>query len=162
MASGLCTDANGVGLALLNWLTAQTATALTVTQPYKVAFMTAVRTNNDNVGGTTDSEWTTGGSYTATAGGSTGGVAYAATAVVSTAATATGGSTHTATDFNNAAAITQTNCPAGTWAGNLIKDTTAVTNKNIWFGTLTGGNKTINTGDTCTLPQTTGMIFTLG
>lgn len=162
MASGLCTDTNGIGLALLNWLTCQTATALTVTQPYKVTFMTAVRTNNDNVGGTTDSEWSTGGGYTASGGGATGGVAMAQGAVVSTAATATGGSTHTATDFNNAAAISVTNAPAGTWAGNLIKDTTAVTNKNLWFGTLTGGSKTINSGDTTTLPQTTGMVFTLG
>ncbi len=162
MASGLCTDANGVGLTLMNYLSCYSSTALSLTQPYKCCWMSAVRTNNDNVGGTTDAEWVTAGGYTQSGSGSTGGVAFPVNAC--TTATADGGTTHLAHAVNAGAggAITTTNVQTNTtWAGNLIKDTTA-TNKNIWFGTLSGGSKTINAGDTCTLPASTGISFTLG
>jgi uncharacterized RmlC-like cupin family protein len=138
--SGLCSDANGVAQLVIAHLNGGTALALTT--PLKIAFLSTVRTNNNNTA-TADVEWTTAGSYTATAGGSTGGIAMPTMAAAS--ATTTG-----ATQNSNAAA-TLTGAPAQTWAGNRIQDSTAVTNKNIWYAPLTGGSKTINSGDSCTI-----------
>jgi hypothetical protein len=101
--SGLCSDANGVAQLVIAHLNGGTALALTT--PLKIAFLSTVRTNNNNTA-TADVEWTTAGSYVATAGGTTGGIAM---------------------------------------------PTMAVTNKNIWYAPLTGGSKTINSGDSCTI-----------
>jgi hypothetical protein len=76
-----------------------------------------------------------------------GGTALALTTPLKIAASAT---TTGATQNSNAAA-TLTGAPAQTWAGNRIQDSTAVTNKNIWYAPLTGGSKTINSGDSCTI-----------
>jgi hypothetical protein len=135
--SGLCSDANGVAQLSIAHLNG--GTALSLTTPLKIAFLSAVRTANNG----SDTEWTAGGSYVVTAGGTTGGIAMPTMAAAS--ATTTGASQA------SSAAATQTNCPANTWAGNRVQDSTAVTNKNIWYAPLTGGSKTINAGDSCTI-----------
>jgi hypothetical protein len=134
--SGLSSGTNGIAQLLI--AAANGAAFTTLTAPLRVAFLTAVRTANNG----TDTEWSTGGGYTATGSGSTGG----ATGLAFAAATADSTGAHQASN----AAVSVSNAPAGTWAGNIVKDSTA-TNKEAWYAPLTGGSKTINAGDTCTI-----------
>lgn len=148
----LCADANGVAAGVLDFLTGKAAApALTLGSGLKIAWLSAVRANNNG----SDTEWTTGGGYTQTGASATGGVLLPPASMNAAAAGTTGA---TAT---NGTAVTLTNAPALSWAGNRIQDNTA-TNKNLWYAPITGGAKSINAGDTCTLPQTTGLAFSLG
>lgn len=111
-------------------------TAITFATPIKLLFLTTVRTFDD----TTDTEWSTAAGYVAGTGFS--GVTYSASATVA----------HIPTQASsNAAQIT--NSPAGTWAGCVEADSSG-TIKKLWYGALTGGSKTVNLGDTCTVPST--------
>lgn len=111
--------------------TAGTATvgSLTITAPIVCRF--------DSVMTTTDSgastEWSTSGGYTA--GGVSTGTGWAAASAGSRATNA---------------AVTVSNAPAGTWAGNELWDSSG-TAQRIAYGALTGGAKTVNAGDTCTI-----------
>lgn len=105
-----------------------------ITGPLKLLFLSAVRATATG----TDTEWTTASGYTAGTGFS--GLTFAA---------ATPGAPSTQ---NSNVAATITNAPAQTWAGNKVVDSTA-TPKTTWWGTLTGSNKTVNAGDTCTVPS---------
>ena len=128
-ASGLDDATSGALLALLNQ-----GTAFTITTPIKCLFLSAVRATATG----SDTEWTTSGGYTAGTGFS--GVTFAAF---------TAGAPSTQ---NSNIAVTITNAPAQTWAGNRLIDSTGTPKETFW-GTLTGGNKTINAGDTCTIPS---------
>lgn len=128
-ASGLDSATSALILAAING-----GTAFTITGPLKVLFLSAVRASATG----TDTEWATGGGYTNGTGFS--GVTFAA---------ATAGAPSTQ---NSNVAVTITNAPAGTWAGNSIKDSSG-TPKTTFWGTITGGNKTVNAGDTCTIPS---------
>jgi hypothetical protein len=112
-----------------------TLTIATYTGPLKVKFLSTVST-----AGTAGTEWSTSGGYTQSAGGATGGVSLSG----NFSTPASGASKA------NTAAVTVTNAPAGTWAGNEICDSTAGTNKRMNFNTTTLG-KTVNAGDTCTI-----------
>lgn len=134
--SGLSAGTNGVAqkaIAAING-----GTALAITTPLKVGFLTAVRTTNTG----TDTEWSTSGGYTALSTGSTGGVQPLTFA----AATTDTSGAHQASNV----AISVTNAPAGTWAGNIVRDSTT-TNLELWYAPVTGGSKTVNSGDTCTI-----------
>jgi hypothetical protein len=100
----------------------------TVTAPIKCRW--------DSVMTTTDSgastEWGTSGGYTA------GGVSIGANW-----AAASAGSRATS------AALTVTNAPANTWAGNELWDSSG-TPLRTWWGAL-ASSKTVNAGDTCTI-----------
>ena len=137
--SGLSSNASGTAAAVLTWLANGTTTALTA--PYKVVFLSAVRTANNG----TDTEWTTSGGYTQTGGGTAGGVAGPTFGAPTNNAT---GATIVSTS-----AVTLNSAPAQTWAGNRLQDHTATTNKELWYAPLTGGSKTVNAGDTCTIPS---------
>lgn len=108
-------------------------TAITFTGPEKLLFLTAVRASDD----LTDTEWATAAGYVAGTGFS--GLTFAAAAVVS----------HVATQATNIAALI-TNCPSGTWAGCVEVDSSG-TPKKLFYGTLTGGSKTVNLADTCSV-----------
>lgn len=127
-ASGLDSATSALILAAING-----GTAFTITGPLKCLFLSAVRATATG----TDTEWTTSGGYTAGTGFS--GVTFAA---------ASAGAPSTQ---NSNVAATITNCPAQTWAGNKIVD--SGTPKTTFWGTITGGNKTVNAGDTCTVPS---------
>lgn len=127
--SGLDSVTAGLLVAALNG-----GTAFTVTGPFKVLFNSVQRTANNG----SDTEWTTSGGYTSGTGFS--GLTFAAATT-----DATGG--HQAS--NNAATIT--NAPAQTWAGCTIKD--SGTPKTLWYAPVTGGSKTVNSGDTVTVPS---------
>lgn len=111
-----------------------TLTIATYTGPLKVRF----ESTNPSAGAA-GTEWTTGGGYTTTAGGAVGGVSLSG----NFATPAASGSK------SNTTAVTVTNAPAGTWAGNEIVDSTAGTNKRMNWATIT--SKTVNAGDTCTI-----------
>lgn len=104
--------------------------ATTYTLPLKCKFMSTTSS-----AGSAGTDWTTAAGYTA------GGVALNGlfTAAASAAAKA------------NTGAITVTNAPAQTWAGNEVTDSTG-TPKRMNFAALAGGNKTVNLGDTCSIP----------
>lgn len=128
-ASGLDSATSALILAAING-----GTAFTITGPLKCLFLSAVRATATG----TDTEWASAGSYVAGTGFS--GVTFAA---------ATAGAPSTQ---NSNVAATITNCPAQTWAGNRIVDSSATPKVTFW-GTITGGNKTVNAGDTCTIPS---------
>ncbi len=145
LTSGLSAGTNGIAGPLLAWLavggTAPAIVASGTPAVLKVAFLSAVRTANNG----TDTEWPAGGNYAVTAGGTAGGVAgptFAAPTLSTTGAAVV-----------SATAVTLNNAPAQTWAGNRIQDNTATNNKELWYAPLTGGNKTVNAGDTCTIPS---------
>lgn len=129
MASGLDDVTSQALLALLNQ-----GTAFTITTPIKCLFLSAVRATATGA----DTEWTTSGGYTAGTGFS--GVTFAA------------GTAGAPSTQNSNVAVTITNAPAQTWAGNRLVDSTGTPKETFW-GTITGGNKTINAGDTCTVPS---------
>jgi hypothetical protein len=116
-------------------LTALTPTAgtytigtATITAPVKCRFDSAMTTTDTGA----STEWATSGGYTA------GGVSVGANW-----ATATGGTRATN------GAVTVTNAPAQTWAGNELWDSSATPLRSFW-GTL-ATSKTVNVGDTCTI-----------
>lgn len=135
----LSSDANGIAQLLI--AAANGSPFSTLTAPLKVAFLSVVRTTNNNTG-TPDTEWPTAAGYTATGSSSTGG----GQPLTFAAATADTTGAHQVSNV----AVSITNAPAGNWAGNLVKDSTA-TNKTGWYAAITGGTKTINLGDTCTI-----------
>lgn len=128
-ASGLDDVTSQSLLALLNQ-----GTAFTITTPLKCLFLSAVRATATG----TDTEWGTSGGYTAGTGFS--GVTFAAAAAGAPS-----------TQVSNIA-VTISNSPAQTWAGNRLVDSSGTPKETFW-GTLTGGNKTVNAGDTCTIPS---------
>lgn len=134
--SGLSSGTNGI--AQLAIAAINNGTALSITSSLKVGFLTAVRTTNNG----TDTEWSTSGGYTALGSSGTGGVSPLTFAAATTDTTGA----HQASNV----AITVTNAPAGTWAGNIVRDS-AATNKETWYAPVTGGSKTVNAGDTCTI-----------
>jgi hypothetical protein len=134
--SGLSSGSNGVAQLLI--AAANGSAWTTLTAPLKVGFLTSVRTANNG----TDTEWSTSGGYTALGSSATGGV----NPLTFAAATADSTGGHQASNV----AISVSNAPAGTWAGNIVRDS-ATTNKETWYAPLTGGSKTINAGDTCTI-----------
>lgn len=125
------TTANKVLDALTPAATSGTTTigALTITAPIKCRFDSAMTATDSGA----STEWSTSGGYTA--GGVSVGTAWAS---------ATSG-TKTTTG-----AITVTNAPAQTWAGNELWDSSATPVRTFW-GAITGGSKTVNSGDTCTI-----------
>jgi hypothetical protein len=135
--SGLSSGTNGIAqlaIAALNG-----GTALSITGPLRVGFLTSVRTANNG----TDTEWSTSAGYTALGSSSTGGVSGLTFAAATTGATG-------ATQLSNVAS-TVTNAPAGTWAGCIVRDSTA-TNKELWYAPVSP-SKTINLGDTVSVPS---------
>lgn len=130
--SGLSSGANGAAQLLLANANAGTATG--ITSPFKCLFLSAIRTANNG----TDTEWATAAGYTAGTGAA---ITFAAATTDTTGA-------HQSSNV----AVTITNAPAQTWAGNIIKDSSA-TPKETWYAPLTGGSKTVNLGDTCTIPS---------
>lgn len=128
-ASGLDSATSALILAAVNG-----GTAVTFATPIKCLFLSAVRATATG----TDTEWTTSGGYVAGTGFS--GVTFAAAAA---------GAPSTQ---NSSIAATITNCPAQTWAGNRLVDSSGTPKVTFW-GTITGGNKTVNAGDTCTVPS---------
>lgn len=119
--------------ALVTALTPTTGTAtvgtLTITAPVTCRFDSAMTTTDSGA----STEWTTSGGYTA--GGVSTGTGWAA---ASAGARATN------------AAVTVTNAPAQTWAGNELWDSSG-TPQRLFYGAITGGSKTVNSGDTCTI-----------
>lgn len=126
MASGIDSTTSAALLTAMHG-----GTAITFTAPIKLLFLSAVRASDTG----SDTEWTTSGGYTAGTG-----------ATVTYAAAAAGAPS---TQASNAAA-TITNAPAQTWAGCVEVDSSG-TPKKLFYATLTGGNKTVNAGDTCTV-----------
>lgn len=130
--------------AIVTALTPTTGTAtvgtLTITYPINCRFDTTMTTTDSGA----STEWTTGGGYTA--GGVSVGANWAA---------ASGGSRATN------AAVTVTNAPAGTWAGNELWDSSG-TPQRIAYGAITGGSKTVNAGDTCTIASGSLSISVAG
>lgn len=114
-----------------------TLTIATYTGPLKVKFLSTLST-----AGSAGTEWSTSGGYTQTAGGSVGGVSLSG----NFSSAASGGSK------SNTAAVTVTNAPAQTWADNEIVDSTAGTNRRMNFKGTPSLAKTVNAGDTCTIP----------
>lgn len=129
MASGIDSTTTAAILTAMH-----AGTAVTFTGPIKLLFLSAVR-SADN---TTDTEWTTSGGYTNGTGFS--GVTYAAA------------SAGAPSSQSSNVAATITNAPAQTWAGCVEVDSSG-TPKKLFYGTLTGGNKVVNAGDTCTVPS---------
>jgi hypothetical protein len=125
------TTANKVLDALTPAATSGTTTvgSLTITAPIKCRFCSSMTTTDSGA----STEWPTSGGYVA--GGVSVGTGWAAAA---------GGSKATTT------AITVVNAPAQTWAGNELWDSSATPLRTFW-GAITGGSKTVNSGDTCTI-----------
>ena len=119
--------------AIVTALTPTTGTAalgtLTITAPVMCRFDSAMATTD----GGSSTEWATSGGYMA--GGVSVGANWAAASAGSRA---------------SSAAVTVTNAPAGTWAGNELWDSSG-TPQRIAYGAITGGSKTVNAGDTCTI-----------
>lgn len=126
MATGIADVTGNLILAAMHL-----GTAVTFTGPEKLLFLSAVRANDDG----TDTEWSTSGGYTAGTGFS--GLTFGAAAT----------SAHIPTQSSNIAASI-TSAPAGTWAGCIEVDSSG-TPKKLFYYTRTGGNATVNSGDTC-------------
>lgn len=125
------TTANKVLDALTPAATSGTTTigALTITAPIKCRFDSAMTTTDSGA----STEWSTAGGYTA--GGVSVGTGWAAASAGSKATTV---------------AVTVTNAPAQTWAGNELWDSSGTPVRTFW-GAISGGSKTVNSGDTCTI-----------
>jgi hypothetical protein len=104
--------------------------ATTYTLPLKCKFQSTLSS-----AGSAGTEWSTSGGYTA------GGVSLSG--LFATAASAASKA--------NTTAVTVSNAPAGTWAGNEITDSTG-TPKRMNFGPTVSLAKTVNSGDTVTIP----------
>lgn len=105
--------------------------ATTYTLPDKVRFQTTLST-----AGAQGTEFTASGGYTA-GGVSLAGLATAAAASASKASTG---------------AVTVSNAPAGTWAGIEITDSSGTPKRKI-FGPASSLAKTVNAGDTVSIPS---------
>lgn len=103
----------------------------TYTLPEKVRFQTTLSTPTAQ-----------GSEFTASGGYSAGGVSLAGLATTAAAASAKA----------STGAVTVSNAPAGTWAGIEITDSTG-TPKRMTFGPATTLGKTVNAGDTVTIPS---------
>ncbi|MGZ4519099.1 MAG: hypothetical protein ACXVXP_05915 [Mycobacteriaceae bacterium] len=122
------TMANAILTALTPTSGTTTVGTVTVTAPVKCRFDTTMTTTDSGA----STEWSTSGGYTA--GGVSVGANWAAASAGSRA---------------TSAAITVTNAPAGTWAGNELWDSSATPLRSFW-GAL-ASSKTVNVGDTCTI-----------
>ncbi|MGZ4617184.1 MAG: hypothetical protein ACXV3F_00340 [Frankiaceae bacterium] len=122
--SGIDSTTGALVLAAMNG-----GTALSITGPLKLLWLSAVRTADNG----TDTEVSTGSGYTAGTGFS--GVTFAA------ATTGAAG----ASQVSNVAA-TITNMPACTWAGNRIVDSSGTPKTTFWAALA--ASKTVNAGDT--------------
>ncbi len=122
------TMANAILTALTPTSGTATVGTVTVTAPIKCRFDTTMTTTDSGA----STEWSTSGGYTA--GGVSVGANWAAASAGSRATNA---------------AVTVTNAPAGTWAGNELWDSSATPLRSFW-GTL-ASPKTVNVGDTCTI-----------
>lgn len=98
--------------------------------PFRCKFLSTISS-----AGTAGTEWSTSGGYTA------GGVSIAG--LFTTAASAAAKA--------NTGAVSVSNAPAGTWADNEIHDSTGTPKRVIFKGTPSLA-KTVNSGDTCTIP----------
>ena len=127
------TTANKVLDALTPAATSGTTTvgALTVTAPIRCRFDSSMTTSDSG----SSIEWATSLGYTSGPGAPS---------------TSTGWLTATAGSKATSAPITVTNAPAGTWAGNELWDSSATPQRTFW-GAISGGAKTVNSGDTCTI-----------
>ncbi len=105
-----------------------------VVTPLKVLFLSGIRTANNG----SDTEWGTGGGYTAGTGFS--GLTFAAPTQTTSGAS-----------VSSNVAATITNAPAQTWAGCRIADSTT-TPKQTWYAPVSPA-KTVNAGDTVTVPS---------
>lgn len=103
--------------------------SLVITAPVRCRFDSAMTATDAGA----STEWSTSGGYTV------GGVA-----------TNTGWSAASAGTKTTTAAITVTNAPAQTWAGNELWDSSATPIRTFW-GAISGGSKVVNAGDTCTI-----------
>jgi hypothetical protein len=137
--SGLsATATTGIAQQVLDALTRGTVAApLTVAVPLRVLFMSVIRTTNTG----TDTEFPASAGYTQGTGFNS--------AITWNAITTSG--TVGATVTNSTAIVINT-APSTAWQGNLIRDASA-TPKELWYAPLTGGQKTVNAGDTCTIPS---------
>lgn len=138
MATGFDATAGALVIAAMHG-----GTAVTFTTPIKLLFNTTQRTADNGA----DTEFATSGGYTQLTGFS--GVTYNAATTGATGATQT-----------NSIAATIANMPAGTWQGCTERETSG-TPKYLFWGTL-GSSKTVNAGDTVTVPVTTGLSDLLG
>lgn len=129
--SGIDASTGALILAAMNG-----GTALAITAPLKVLFLSTVRTADNNTG-PADVEVSTGSGYTAGTGFS--GLTFAA---------ATTSAAGAAQASSNAASIS--NMPACTWAGNRIVDSSGTPKTTFWAALTTP--KTVNLGDTVTIP----------
>ena len=108
----------------------------TYTLPLRLKFLSTL-----SVAATSGTEWGTSGGYTA------GGVSLSGAF----------GTAAASQSKSNTAAISVTNAPAQTWADNEIQDSTGTPKRMVFKGTPSLA-KTVNAGDTCTIPigQLTG------
>lgn len=134
MASGIDATTSAALLTALHG-----GTAFTFGSTIKLKFNSVQRSTDTG----TDTEWTQTGGYT------TGGavITYAAAAAAAPS-----------TQSISATAVTITNAPALNWAGCTESDGT----HNLFWATLTGGTKVVNSGDTVTVPASTGLTDSLG
>lgn len=107
-----------------------TVGSTTYTLPDKLCFLSTVET-----AGAAGTEWSTSGGYTA------GGVSLAGLATAAASSASKG----------NTGAVSVTNAPAGTWADNRIQDSTGTPKRKVFRGGSSLA-KTVNSGDTCTIP----------
>lgn len=129
------TMANDVLDWMYNGAGSGTLTVAAYTGPLRVLFLSTTSS-----AGTQGTEWSTGGGYTHSGSGSTGGVTLSGNFSTPAASASKA----------NTTAVTVTNAPAGTWADNEIVDSTT-TNKRMNFKGTPSLNKTVNSGDTCTI-----------
>lgn len=124
--------------AILTALSPTSGTAtlgtVTITAPIRCRFDSVVAAS-DSAAAT---EWTTSGGYTSGTGAPSVGANWSAASAGARA---------------SSAAVTVTNAPAQTWAGNELWDSSGTPLRTFW-GALSGGSKTVNSGDTCTIAST--------
>lgn len=110
----------------------------TYTLPFRALFLSTISS-----AATQGTEWTTSGGYTSSSGGgAVGGVPLNG---LFTAAASSG-------SIANTGAVTVTNAPAQTWADIEVHDSTATTQRRMNFKGTPSLAKTVNAGDTCTIP----------
>jgi hypothetical protein len=126
---------NAMANAILTALTPVAATAtigtVTVTFPIRCRFDSVMTTTDTGA----STEWITAAGYTSGVGAPSLGANWAVAAAGSRA---------------SSTAVTVTNAPAQTWAGNELWDSSGTPLRGPW-GVITGGSKTVNLGDTCTI-----------
>lgn len=125
------TMANAILTALSPTSGTATIGTVTVTFPIRCRFDSAMTTTDSG----SSTEWSTSGGYTSGTGAPSLGANWAAASAGSRA---------------SSTAVTVTNAPAQTWAGNELWDSSGTPLRTFW-GALSGGNKTVNSGDTATI-----------